>query len=71
MVPALVAFYVTMISYPIIRTNTTPLAAHWRGRHIRRVPYGPRNVPLHERPRRIVVVARTRVNSEYEKTNAA
>lgn len=30
MVPALVAFYVTMISYPIIRTNTTPLGAHFR-----------------------------------------
>lgn len=41
------------------------VAAHWRRRHIRRVPYGPRNVALHERPRRIVVVARTRVNSEY------
>jgi hypothetical protein len=47
------------------------VAAHWRRRHIRRVPYGPRNVPLHERPRRIVVVARTRVNSEYEKDSAA
>jgi len=39
--------------------------AHWRRRHIRRVPYGPTNVPLEDRPRKIVVVARTRVNSEY------
>jgi hypothetical protein len=41
---------------------------HWRRRHIKRVPYGPMSVPLEERPRRIAVVERTRVNSEYEKT---
>ena len=53
------------------RTPGGPVAPHWRGRHIRRVPYGPISVPLHERPRRVVVVARTRVNSEYEKENDA
>jgi hypothetical protein len=41
---------------------------HWRRRHIKRVPYGPMSVPLEERPRRIAVIERTRVNSEYEKT---
>lgn len=55
------------------RTHTEEgqVAPHWRRRHIRRVPYGPRNVPLLERPRRIVVVARTRVNSEYEEKESA
>jgi hypothetical protein len=41
-------------------------ASHWRRRHIKRVPYGPQSVPLELRPRRIVVIERTRVNSEYE-----
>lgn len=48
------------------RVPGAPPAPHWRRRHIRRVPYGPTNIPLEERPRRIAVVERVRVNSEYE-----